>query len=230
MRAPEAKQIPRRSVLARRVIVAVWIGACIGSVGTPTRSHAQGSNSQLLPPSREEIADEERQSWTLRKFPSQPYMSEFYWRFPSDTPAFFREFLLQFVARTYYLTRDNFDGSRSQAWTGGGWIAFRSGLIADVFGVHAAYYTSQPIFAPSDEGGTRLLNPNQDFARHAWSDLWAYPDSSIRKFAAVDNWWIPPSSIHKTIAWCQTRLRAPRWSRSRTRIETMTTRSVISGT
>src|SRR5215470_2537232 len=151
----------RQSQFVRRVIIAGWIGACLGSAGMTAQSHAQGSNSQLLPAYREELADEERQTWSLKKFPSQPYMNEFYWRFASDTPAFFRESMLQFVARTYYLTRDNFDGSRSQAWAGGGWIAFRSGLIGNVFGVHAAYYTSQPIFAPSDEGGTKLLNTNQ---------------------------------------------------------------------
>jgi outer membrane OprD family porin len=89
-------------------------------------------------------------------------MREFYWQYPSDTPAFFRDSLLQLVTRTYYLTRDNFDGSKSQALTTGGWIAFRSGLIGDVFGVHAAYYTSMPLFAPADEGGTRLLTPDQD--------------------------------------------------------------------
>src|ERR1700704_2628083 len=71
--------------------------------------------AQLLPLSREEIADQERLSWTLKKFPSQPYMNEIYWRYSDDTPAFFRDSLVQFVARTYYLTRDNFDGTRSQA-------------------------------------------------------------------------------------------------------------------
>ncbi len=153
-----------------------------------TQSHAQGSNSQLLPPSREEIADEERQSWTLKKFPSQPYMSEFYWREPPDTPAFFRDSLLQFVARTYYLTRDNFDGTKSQAWAGGGWIAWRSGLIGDLFGVHAAYYTSQPLFAPSDEGGTSCLPRTKTRSVCLVRSMGAFR-SSIRKFAAVANWW-----------------------------------------
>ena len=60
------------------------------------------------------------------------------------------------------MTRDNFNGSRSQAWAGGGWLAFRSGLIGDLFGVHIAGYTSQPIFAPFDEGGTRFLAPPQN--------------------------------------------------------------------
>jgi len=80
---------------------------------------------------------------------------------PSDTPAFFRDSLLQIVARTYNFTRDNSDGSKSQAWTAGGWIAFRSGLIGDIFGVQAAAYTSEPLFAPADEGGTKLLTPDQ---------------------------------------------------------------------
>jgi len=149
--------------LIRTLIAGAWIGVCSGWLGSTAPSWAQTSNnSQLTPPSHGEVADEERQSWTLKKLPSQPYMSEFYWHYPSDTPAFFRDSLLQLVTRTYYLTRDNFDGSKSQALTTGGWVAFRSGLIGDVFGVHAAYYASMPIFAPADEGGTRLLTPDQD--------------------------------------------------------------------
>ena len=120
------------------------------------------SASQTRPSSREEIADDEPLSWTLKKFPTQKYMNEIYWKPSSDTPAFFRDSMLQFVTRSYYLTRDNFDGSESQAWAGGGWVAFRSGLIANTFGVHAAYYTSQNLFGPEDESGTKLLNPDQN--------------------------------------------------------------------
>ena len=148
----------RGAEFAMRVVIAVWIGVCVACFGTATQPHAQS----LLPPSHEEIADQERLSWTLKKFPPQPYMNELYWRWPSDTPAFFRDSLLQFVARTYYLGRDNFDGSKSQAWAAGGWIAFRSGLIGDLFGVHAAYYTSQKLFGPLDEDGTKLLAPGQN--------------------------------------------------------------------
>jgi hypothetical protein len=140
------------------LFTAAWIGAFAGLAGAATGSHAQ----QLLPADRNEIADNERLSWTLSKFPPQPFMKEIYWQYSNDTPAFFRDSLVQFVARTYYLTRDNFDGSRSQALAGGGWAAFRSGLIGDMFGVHIAGYTSQPIFAPADEGGTRLLAPPQN--------------------------------------------------------------------
>lgn len=37
-------------------------------------------------------------------------------------------------------------------------MAFRSGLIGDVFGVQVAAYTSQPIFAPPDQSGTLLTS------------------------------------------------------------------------
>jgi outer membrane porin, OprD family len=119
------------------------------------------SYSSLLPPENAEVADQERLSWTLQKFPPQKYMREIYWPYAADVPAFFSDSLVQFVARTYYLDRPNANGTTAQAWTGGGWIAFRSGLIADTFGVQAALYTSQPLFAPGDEGGTKLLTPDQ---------------------------------------------------------------------
>jgi hypothetical protein len=160
----------RHRVSQRKCFVSIWICACVVGEAIPTQAQTPNAvqtiavtyNSQLLPPSHEEIADEERLSWTLKKFPPQPYMNEVFWQFSADTPAFFRESLLQYVARTYYMTRDNFDGSKSQAWAGGGWLAFRSGLIGALFGVHAAYYTSQKLFAPEDESGTKLLNPDQD--------------------------------------------------------------------
>jgi hypothetical protein len=135
------------------------VGIAAGS-GAATPSYAQ--TSTLLPPSRDEIADEDYLSWTLKKFPSQPYMDERYWNFPSYTPAFFRDSMFQTVTRTYYLPRDNFDGSKSEAWTLGGWVAFRSGLIYDLFGIHAAYYTSQKLFGPLDDDGTKLLAPGQE--------------------------------------------------------------------
>ncbi len=88
-------------------------------------------------------------------------MKELYWQFPSQTPTFFRESLFQIVSRTYDLTRDNFDDSKSVAWAAGGWVAFRSGLIGDLIGVHTAYYTSQRLYGPLDEDGTKLLAPGQ---------------------------------------------------------------------
>lgn len=119
------------------------------------------SYSELLSPDRDEVADEERQTWTVNKIPPQQFMKEIYWDFPEDTAPFFRDSLVQIVGRTYDLTRDNATGSRSQAWAAGGWLLYRSGLIADLFGVQGAFYTSQKLLGPSDEGGTKLLTADQ---------------------------------------------------------------------
>ena len=151
-----------RSRISMRLLAAGLIAIWVGSVGGVRPSQAQSQFQQLLPNAQKEVADQDF-FWTVKKIPPQPYMNEVYWpRSFAETPAFFRDSLVQFVARTYDLTRGNLDGSKSQAWAGGGWLAFRSGLIGDVFGVHAAVYTSQPIFAPSDQGGTLLLAPPQN--------------------------------------------------------------------
>ena len=128
-----------------------------------TPLQAQSSNSEFSQINHDDVAEQLLSRSVLATgLAPQPNMREVFWGFSNDTPAFFRDSLMQIVARTYYLNRDNFDGTKSQAWTGGGWLAYRSGLIADTFGVHAAFYTSQPIVAPDDQSGTKLLNPNQD--------------------------------------------------------------------
>jgi hypothetical protein len=117
-------------------------------------AQAQSTSTQFYSPFREEIADELLQrSVTATGLAPQKFMNEVFWGFRDDTPAFIRDSLMQIVACSCYLTGDNFDGSRSRAWAGGSWLAYRSGLIADTFGAHAAVYTSQPLFAPFDEGG-----------------------------------------------------------------------------
>jgi hypothetical protein len=115
-----------------------------------------------VPPQLEDVADEENNIWTLKNLPPQPHMREIYWPYAPDVAPFFRDSLVQIVARTYYLDRLNSNGTIAQAWTGGGWIAYRSGLFAEMFGVHAALYTSQPFFAPGNEGGTLLLTSGQN--------------------------------------------------------------------
>jgi hypothetical protein len=79
------------------------------------------------------------------------------WRSP-----FFKDTTLDLHPRTYYFVRDNFDGSKNQAWAGGGWLAYHSGLLANTFHIGATLYTSQPIVAPDNEGGTLLLTSEQD--------------------------------------------------------------------
>jgi hypothetical protein len=64
--------------------------------------------------------------------------------------------------RTYYLNRDKYDSSNSEAWALGGSLSFKSGYLADRFSVGAVAYTSQPLYAPDESDGTLLLQPGQD--------------------------------------------------------------------
>jgi hypothetical protein len=80
------------------------------------------------------------------------------WR---DRP-FFKDTTLDLHPRTYYYVRDKLDGSTNQAWAGGGWLAYHSGLLLNTFHIGATYYTSNPIIAPADQGGTLLLTNEQD--------------------------------------------------------------------
>ncbi|MFB3076526.1 MAG: hypothetical protein ACE1Y4_00840, partial [Lysobacterales bacterium] len=50
----------------------------------------------------------------------------------------------------------------SEAWAMGGSISYRSGWLADLLSVEAEFFTSQPIVAPEDHGGTLLLAPGQE--------------------------------------------------------------------
>ena len=145
---------------ARTGVAVQSLAGLVFCIGTAQQAAAQ---EQLLPADRQEIADQERLSWTLDKFPAQPFMNEIYWdRRVQEMPPFFRDSLVQYVARTYYFNRENFDGTKSQAWAAGGWLAFRSGLIGNLFGVQAAFYGSEKLFGPPDEEGTRLLAPGQN--------------------------------------------------------------------
>ena len=76
-------------------------------------------------------------------------------------PPFFADTQLEARFRTYYLRHDRTNGVLSEAWAMGGSIYYRSGWLADLFAVELEGFTSQPIVAPSDRDGTRLLAPGQ---------------------------------------------------------------------
>jgi hypothetical protein len=177
--------------LGAKPIVAVPVALLLGWLGAVTRSEAQTSppgvggaagaprayqgSTQLANPKADEndTAVELQNTPTVQRapvpvVPPQPYMREVLWSdvighpIPDDTPSFFRDSLVQVVARTYLLSKDSADGSKSEAMTGGGWIGYRSGLIGDFLGIGGAYFTSQKIFADPTANGTLLLtSPDQ---------------------------------------------------------------------
>jgi outer membrane porin, OprD family len=63
--------------------------------------------------------------------------------------------------RTFYFDSDNLNGSHSEAWAIGGSAGLKTGYFRDLFAFGATAYTSQPVNAPADKDGTKLLEPGQ---------------------------------------------------------------------
>jgi len=90
-----------------------------------------------------------------------------YSRFPvlnraiASLPPFLRDTDVRFYARTYYFDHWRADETQGRAWAIGGALQYRSGWLLDALRIGATVYTSQPIVAPKDKGGTGLLRPGQ---------------------------------------------------------------------
>jgi hypothetical protein len=77
-------------------------------------------------------------------------------------PPFFADTQLETRFRSYYLGKDRTTEVLSEAWAMGGSVSYRSGWLADAFSVELEGFTSQPIVADKDRGGTFMLEPNQE--------------------------------------------------------------------
>jgi len=74
---------------------------------------------------------------------------------------FWRDLKLAAYLRTQDLSRDNAEGPASKAWAGGTALALLSGFHDGWLQLELAGATSQPLWAPEDEGGTLLLTDDQ---------------------------------------------------------------------
>jgi hypothetical protein len=63
--------------------------------------------------------------------------------------------------RTYYLDRDKYDDSQSEAWAIGGSLGLKTGYFREFFALGATAYTSLRLHGPEDKDGTLLLKPGQ---------------------------------------------------------------------
>ena len=63
--------------------------------------------------------------------------------------------------RSYYLGRDKYDSSESEAWALGGSVGLKTGYFRERFALGATGYTSQRLYGPEDKDGTTLLAPGQ---------------------------------------------------------------------
>src|SRR5271165_3242140 len=59
--------------------------------------------------------------------------------------------------RSFYLDRDNFNTSQSEAWTLGGSAGVKTGYFANFVAFGSTGYTSQRLEGPYDKDGTKLL-------------------------------------------------------------------------
>ena len=90
-----------------------------------------------------------------------------YSRFPwmnraiASLPPFLRDTDLRFNLRTYYWDHWRADRSHGRAWAVGGAFQYRSGWLFDALRIGSTLYTSQPVIAPKDKGGTGLLREGQ---------------------------------------------------------------------
>ena len=67
-----------------------------------------------------------------------------------------------FQARSYYLGREKYDDTESEAWALGGSAGFKTGYFRERFAFGATAYGSAPLYAPDDKDGTLLLKPGQE--------------------------------------------------------------------
>lgn len=112
-----------------------------------TDSHEQGST----PVDKADMSNPE---------PAQPLITEPVP--PEKKNPFFDDAKVSAQARTYYLYRDKYDNSTSEAWAIGGSLSYISGYAANLFRIGGVAYTSQPLYAPDDSDGTLLLKPGQE--------------------------------------------------------------------
>ncbi len=79
-----------------------------------------------------------------------------------ELPPFFADTQFEARFRTAYIRKDHTIDVISEAWAAGGSLYYRSGWLGDLFAVEAEGFTSQPVYAPDDRGGTGLLAPVQE--------------------------------------------------------------------
>jgi hypothetical protein len=126
---------------------------------TPACAQGATSKEEPVPQLGEDITPMDQ---SFQEKPSRPGFFPWLKVQMKDTPAFIRDTKLDLNLRTYYFNRDKFDSSASEAWALGGALTYASGWLFDHFGIGAALYTSQPLYAPEERDGTLLLKPGQD--------------------------------------------------------------------
>lgn len=150
---------------ARPALLALASGCLLS--GSLLATPAALAQNALLEPVREELVSD----WSLA--PSsieqgQTRLSESFgpptreeWIQDTRRKAF-EDTRFDVQVRSFYLTRDKYDGSESEAWALGGSAGLKTGYFREFFAFGATGYTSQKLHGPEDKDGTLLLAPGQE--------------------------------------------------------------------
>ena len=117
-------------------------------------------------------------------------------------PAVAQDTTLIVHPRVFFYQGTQNTGDGNQAWTVGGWIAYRTPSFRNTLGLGATVYGSLPLYAPAENDGTFLLKPGQKGYRVLGE---AFAALSLRQVAVlkagrqlVDQGYINPSDIRMT--------------------------------
>jgi hypothetical protein len=111
----------------------------------------------------------------------------------NDAPEVVRGSTWSINPRSYYrdhATNTPTGTTISEAWAGGGSIAFESGRLFDVVSVGTVVYATFPLYAPLDRGNTGLLQPTRQALR--------WPASSTAAPASPRTPTSPPAATSTT--------------------------------
>jgi hypothetical protein len=83
------------------------------------------------------------------------------WRLEKRREAL-KDTQFKFNLRTFYLDRQQFNGSKNEALATGGWAGLKTGYFVDHIAFGITGYTSQKLIGDSSKDGTLLLAPGQE--------------------------------------------------------------------
>jgi outer membrane porin, OprD family len=162
-------------LMGRPLRAALVFSAILCGAGVPSRALAQGATDYPIPGSAKEVFSPIREGFEAPIDPRSMLRGPDPWidyreerldakrqeRWP-NTAEFFRDTELHANSRTSYLDEDQFGFNEPIAFTTGGWLAYESGFIADVFQLRSVVYTTQPLSENAFGGETDNLSADGD--------------------------------------------------------------------
>jgi outer membrane porin, OprD family len=131
---------------------AVWAQALPAPEPAPAAAPANADDEGNTPNSTEQ-----GQTQLPESFENKPVQA---WLHESKLVGL-RDMTFNAQIRSFYEDTGNMDDTTSRAWTLGGSLGLKTGYFGDFVAFGATGYTSQRLYGPEDESGTKLLRSDQ---------------------------------------------------------------------